>query len=710
MKTAIRVFTRDIKKIFTNSMAIVLAVGIALLPSLYAWFNIYANWDPYGSTGNMQVAVIIEDEGFKYRNIEINVGEKIKENLSGNDAIDWQFVSKKEATSGVEAGKYYAAIEIPSGFSESLTSIVSSDFKQPKITYYANEKKNAIATKITDKVVQTVQQEVNESFIVTVINVLSTLLDVMAEAANNAPGDMLGDLKSKIDSATVSIDNIQKTVDSFESVMTLAGTLGDAVNNEKTQALLKDTDALVDSGADMARLLQNAVGSLTSAADSSLSKAAAGLSSTADTVDSIGSAASDKAAKKADEALNKVITFSSQLESVKNLLITVRDTLGIQNKGINKLISSLETNISRLEAIRTLLEDVRNGAAKKEIGKITGEMNSVSKSISSLQVDYKTNVSPIIEKNLSSLMDMLVVSGDLIADLNGEMPTLKSLASSLDASIESGAELVSAIDKLLLNAKKQLTSLSKKIDSLGDSEIVNTLQNFSVKNSEQLGEFIACPVQVETEKVYGIENYGSAMAPFYSTLAIWVGAMILIAVVKTEVKKKNELGSVNDIQSYFGRMFTFLLFSVTQALIICLGDLYFLKIQCYHPAKFLLAGVLAAVAFTVFVFSLGFTFGDIGKAVGIIFLVVQIGGSGGTFPIDVTPKFFQVINPDLPFTFVIEAMRECVCGTYAGDYWIDILKLLAYIGIGLVIGIGIKMLVKKPVRFFEKQVKKTDIF
>ena len=710
MKTAIRVFTRDIKKIFTNSMAIVLAVGIALLPSLYAWFNIYANWDPYGSTGNMQVAVIIEDEGFKYRNIEINVGEKIKENLSGNDAIDWQFVSKKEATSGVEAGKYYAAIEIPSGFSESLTSIVSSDFKQPKITYYANEKKNAIATKITDKVVQTVQQEVNESFIVTVINVLSTLLDVMAEAANNVPGDMLGDLKSKIDSATVSIDNIQKTVDSFESVMTLAGTLGEAVNNEKTQALLKDTDALVDSGADMAKLLQNAVGSLTSAADSSLSKAAAGLSSTADTVDSIGSAASDKAAKKADEALNKVITFSSQLESVKNLLITVRDALGIQNKGINKLISSLETNISRLEAVRTLLEDVRNGAAKKEIGKITGEMNSVSKNISSLQVDYKTNVSPIIEKNLSSLMDMLVVSGDLIADLNGEMPTLKSLASSLDASIESGEELVSAIDKLLLNAKKQLTSLSKKIDSLEDSEIVNTLQNFSVKNSEQLGEFIACPVQVETEKVYGIENYGSAMAPFYSTLAIWVGAMILIAVVKTEVKKKNELGSVNDIQSYFGRMFTFLLFSVTQALIICLGDLYFLKIQCYHPAKFLLSGVLAAVAFTVFVFSLGFTFGDIGKAVGIIFLVVQIGGSGGTFPIDVTPKFFQVINPYLPFTFVIEAMRECVCGTYAGDYWIDLLKLLAYIGIGLVIGIGIKMLVKKPVRFFEKQVKKTDIF
>ena len=492
MKTTAKIFSRDIKKIFTNSMAIVLAVGIALLPSLYAWFNIYANWDPYGSTGNMLVAVIIEDEGVKYKNIEINVGQKIKENLSGNDAIDWQFVSKKEATTGVEAGKYYAAIEIPSGFSESLTSIVGSDFNQPKITYYANEKKNAIATKITDKVVQTVQQEVNESFVVSVINVLSTLLDVVSEAANNAPDNVLGDLKSKIDSATVSIDNIKKTVDSFESVMSLAGTLGDAVNNEKTQALLKDSGNLVDSGADMARLLQNAVGTLASSADSSLGKVTSGLNSAAEIVDSIGTSASEKAAKKADEALGKVITFSSQLESVKNLLVTLRDTLGIQNKAINKLVSSLETNISRLETVSSLLEDVRNGAAKKEINKITGEMNSVSKNISSLQSDYKTGVRPIIENNLASLMDMLIVSGDLIADLSGELPTLKSLASSLDASIESGEELVSAINKLLSNAKKQLASLSKRIESLKDSEIVNTLQNFSGKNTEQLGEFIAC--------------------------------------------------------------------------------------------------------------------------------------------------------------------------------------------------------------------------
>ena len=186
--------------------------------------------------------------------------------------------------------------------------------------------------------------------------------------------------------------------------------------------------------------------------------------------------------------------------------------------------------------------------------------------------------------------------------------------------------------------------------------------------------------------------------------------MILIAVVKTAVKRKKEIGDLRIYQCYFGRMFTFLTFSVSQALIICLGDLYFLKIQCYHPFKFILAGLVAAVAFTVFIYSITFAFGDIGKAIGIIFLVIQIGGSGGTFPIDVTPQFFRTLNPYMPFTYVIEAMRECVCGTYENYYWLYLLKLCAYIAVGLIIGIGVKFLVKKPVRFFEKKVEETDLF
>ena len=710
MKNTLNIFKRDLKKIFTNSCAIVLAVGIAVLPSLYAWFNIYANWDPYGATGNMQVAVIIEDEGYRYRNIDINVGAKMEENLKANDAIDWQFLSKKDAISGIESGKYYAGIEIPKGFSKSLTSIVSSKFEQPKIKYYANEKKNAIATKITDKVVQTVQTEVNESFVTTVINVVSTMLGVVANAANNGAGEMLGDLKGKLENADTSIANIQKTVDSFESVMTLAQTLNEAVNDEKVTDMLQKSGTLIESGEDMAKLLETTVSGLSASAATALGKAADGINDAAKTVGEIGSAGSAKAAQKAGEALKKVSIYRASLEAVKNLLDTLKTSLSIQLPALEKLSARIDAALTRTDKVIALLSDIQSGAIGTRVKQITAEMNTLTGEIATFESTYRKDVQPTIEKNLSAVMDMLVVTGDLIADLNGEMPTIQALSKSLNASVKSGADLVAAINKLLGNTRKQLKTLLAKLDSLKDSELLNTVQNVAGKNTDQLGAFLACPVQVETEKVYGIENYGSAMAPFYSTLAIWVGAMVLIAVVKTEVKKKHEIGSVKAHQAYFGRMFTFLVFSVTQALIICLGDLYFLKIQCYHPAKFILVGVLAAVAFTVFVFSLGYTFGDIGKAVGIIFLVVQIGGSGGTFPIDVTPQFFRTINPFLPFTYVVEAMRECVCGTYANDYWVDLLKLCAYILIGLIIGIGVKFIVKKPICFFEKQIKKTDLF
>ena len=710
MKNILKIYKRDLKKIFTNSMAIILAVGIALLPSLYAWFNIFANWDPYGSTGNMQVAVVIEDEGYTYRDIEINVGEKIKSNLEANDAIDWQFVSKDKMLHGIEAGEYYAGIEIPSGFSKSLTSIVTSDFKQPQITYYANEKKNAIATKITDKVVQTVQQEVNESFVTTVINVVSSLIDLVADTTKNGGDNVLNNLQSKLESASDSISTVKETVDGFENVMKVSKTLKDTIDSDTLKKALDSSGELIDSGNDLAKLLQNSIGGITSSAGTSLKKASDGLNEAADIISKIDTKAGEKAAEPVAKALEKLTRHQAVLETVKETLETVKTSLSLDLPALDKIIARLDTHIGRSKDIISSLTKIQNGATKAEIEKITKEMRALSKDIDSVSADYKKDVQPVIERNLNAIIDMLTVTGKLVSDLNGELPTLKALSGSIDSMAESGADMIASIDTVLSNTQKQLSRLANTIGGLKDSEVLNTIQNVAGKNSEQLGAFLACPVIVNTEKIYGIENYGSAMAPFYSTLAIWVGAMILIAVVKTAVKRKKEIGDLRIYQCYFGRMFTFLTFSVSQALIICLGDLYFLKIQCYHPFKFILAGLVAAVAFTVFIYSITFAFGDIGKAIGIIFLVIQIGGSGGTFPIDVTPQFFRTLNPYMPFTYVIEAMRECVCGTYENYYWLYLLKLCAYIAVGLIIGIGVKFLVKKPVRFFEKKVEETDLF
>lgn len=712
MKNIFCVFKRDMRNIFTNSMAVILAVGIALLPSLYAWFNIFANWDPYGSTGNMQIAVVIEDEGFTYRDIDINVGKQIRTNLEANDLIDWQFISKKEAVSGIEAGKYYAGIEIPKGFSKSLTSIVTSNFKQPQITYYANEKKNAIATKITDKVVQTVQQEVNESFVTTVINVISSVINVVADVTQNDVTNSFDDLKDKLNTACSSIDTIQKSIDGFGNIITVSKSLNKIVSDNNFSEVLEKSNNLIESGGDMTKLLQSSINGITSSVDTALESVNTEIDSAVEIINNKSNNFEEKAEKPLADVKEKLLTIKAILETVKTTLENVKSFLPIELPALGRLSDKLDKGIGKISKLANLIEKAQNGATKNEINKIIEELEGLKSGVNEMQSDYKKDVKPIIDENLSALIELLTVTGDLVTDLNGDLPALKALADSMNTSVKSGEDLIKAVDKLLSNIKKQLLSLSKKIDGLADSEIVNTVKNVAGKNTDQLGEFLACPVIVNTDKIYGINNYGSAMAPFYSTLAIWVGAMILIAVVKTEVKRKKEIGNgkIRIYQSYFGRMATFLLFSVVQAIVICIGDLYFLNIQCYHPLKFLLAGVVAAVAFTVFVYSLTFTFGDIGKSIGIIFLVIQIGGSGGTFPIDVTPNFFRVLNPYMPFTFVINAMRECVCGTYANDYWIDLLKLCAYIAVGLIIGLGVKFLVKKPVRFFEKRVEKTGLF
>ena len=559
---------------------------------------------------------------------------------------------------------------------------------------------------------QTIQQEVNESFVTTVIDVVASLMDFVADATQSGAMDSLGDIQDKLKGASASITNIQRTIDGFDDVLNGAKDLTEIIDSEKLKKIADSSEELVDSGKDLTVVLQKSINSLTSSIDESLAAVTVGIDEAAKIVEAASKSSTvEDAEKKLDDVHTKLLVYKSMLETIDSALKNVQELLPSELNVLDDLIANTESSISKIDTIDSLITKIEGKPVKAEADKIIADLKSLANDATAIQNSYKKDIQPVVDRNLAALIEALSVTGDLIADLSGDMPELKKAASGLTNLAEGTSDLVGAIDGLLTDIKNELDSLAKKIDNLGDSELLNTIVNIASTNSEQMGTFIACPVLVETDKVYGIENYGSAMAPFYTTLAVWVGSMILIAVVKTAVKKKKEIAEhVKPHQEYFGRMLTFVTFAVSQALIICLGDLYFLKIQCYHPLLFLLAGTYAAFVFSILIYSLTYTLGDIGKSVGIILLVVQIGGSGGTFPIDVCPSFFRAIHPYLPFTFVVNAMRECVCGTYGNDFWIDLLKLSAYLLVALVVGLGLKILVKKPIRFFEKQVEKTDLF
>ncbi len=709
MKMIFKIFKRDIKKIFRNSMAIILAIGLAVLPSLYAWFNIYANWDPYGSTGNMQVAVINNDEGAVIKTFTVNVGSQIETNLKANDLIDWQFVSKEEGINGVKAGKYYAAIEIPSGFSNSLTSIMSSEFKQPQIVYYANEKKNAIATKITDKVVQTVQTEVNESFITTIVNLMNQVFGFVLDENDISGGAIFNKISNEINETKASVADLNNSIGTFSDISELLKQLGSSMSSEKVSNLLNSTNDVINDTSDVVKITQTSVSGVVDNIGTLLSGVTSSLDNAAEIVENFSP--DQNSIEVLKTAAQTCTNMATVLDTVCIMLNQLNQSLPNPITAIDDLVKTLTENAVVLRDLGVKLNAAADGAYEGTLSDIAASIREVSASLKASMNDYNNTVKPQAEKMVSNLLSTLDSASKMIGLLDDDVPTVDTLIKTLNASLDSGVGLFGSLQSMLKNFENELDNLSEKIDTLSNSEEFNTFLNVMSENADKLGEFIACPVQVETDKIYGIDNYGSAMAPFYSTLAIWVGAVILIAIINTNVKHKKELGApVKPYQEYFGRGLLFIAFAIVQALIVCLGDLYFLGIQCYHPVKFLFAGCFAAVVYAMLIYSLAYTFGDIGKAAVVVLLVIQIGGSGGTFPIDVTPKFFQAINPYLPYTFVINAMRECVCGTYGGDYWLDLLKLSAYILIALLIGLVLKIPFRKPIRFFNKKIEETDVF
>lgn len=188
-------FKLDWRRIFKNPIAIFLMAALVIIPSLYAWFNIKALWDPYSNTGELPIAVYSADTGAKFQDKDVEIGNEVVKNLHKNKQLGWRFVdSKEQVVEGVKSGKYYAGIYLPKEFSKDLLSFTSGDIKKPKIEYYLNQKINAIAPKITDKGAGSIQQEISQEFIKTAS---STLLKVFNEIGYNIDENLVSINKVK---------------------------------------------------------------------------------------------------------------------------------------------------------------------------------------------------------------------------------------------------------------------------------------------------------------------------------------------------------------------------------------------------------------------------------------------------------------------------------------------------------------------------------
>ncbi|RFZ78408.1 YhgE/Pip domain-containing protein [Lacrimispora amygdalina] len=726
-KNILKIFAGDLKHIFLNPVAMLIALGLTLLPALYAWFNIAASWDPYANTKGLKVAVVNLDEGASIDSIfdsdiddsAINIGEMILDELRKNDKIGWQFVDKDEAMDGVESGKFYAAVIVPEDFSQKISSVLTSHIERPVLQYYVNEKKNAVATKITGKGVESVQQQINETFISSASKVMGKLVNGYSDDWSSRKDTDRGDAVSSLNEIKDSLNQLTDTIGMLKATLHTVNSLNDGV-----KGTLPDVNKMIASGEDTAQSARTLVDStrgmsdiVTGGVDDTLDQ----MTQIEETVYETFHVLGDVSDTSADAAINTLKAMESltsgmisQLNSFSTLLGDINSKLPVKLTDVARIQQETGAAVKQQQELLTKLQSAEKTV--KETRKLPGDIkddigDSLSlayNSISDIHNYYTGKIEVPLKDSLDKTYDALGTTAgalDSIGNLAGQIDTTLT---SVNTSSQSLIEALDSALNLIHKSQERVDDMITDVNKVADNKQLNKIMDIMKNDPEQFSDFMMKPADMQTNKVYPVENYGSAMAPFYTILAIWVGGLILVALLKTKVEPSRSQG-LRLYETYFGRYLTFMLFGIMQALVVSLGDLYMLKIQCLEPGKFVLAAVIASIIFTNITYSMTISFGDVGKAIVVVFMVIQVAGSGGTFPIQVTPRFFQMVNPLLPFTHLINAMRECVGGIYENAYWIDIRNVLVYIPLSLLVGIVLRKKVLELNEFFEEKLSQTGI-
>lgn len=682
MRNILGVFKYDIKTLSRHFFAMAVAVAICLLPSLYAWLNIYSNWDPYGNTGNVSIALASMDKGYVTEKGEVvNKGQEVLDDLRESTAINWVFLdSEEEAVNGVYSGKYYAAVVIDEDFSYNMFNMLTEWTGKPSITYYENAKKNAVATKITDTAAGNVKASINEAYLEVVI---STVMESANRIADDITGDdPAGSLRSILEQSIVTLNACNRMMDSFGAAV--AGTNLPQVDTQRLDEIIMTINEKLPDGSTLrqtvaevsmkinenAEKVENALRVLENATVDTSGVAAANQVIA-------GSAASYEEIAKLLEEMAADAPTSDTRAYIESMASVARETSGwlyklseteIADTAINGAVDSLKTLVKLNQSFIPCLDDI------------------------SIQV----------ESTFLSVADMLDDAKIMLNDVH----QLKQAAANVKAA---GADTLSILKPAGTRVASSLADALHKLETLNGEDYLKALLEILGGSPILYGEYFAQVVQTTVTPVYPIANYGSAMAPFYTVLSIWVGGVMLGAIFKAHARHDG-LVDPKPHELYFGRYLLFFFLSQIQTAIIITGDLFLLKIQCLHLGLLYLCGAVTSFTFSLLIYSLAVSFGDVGKAIVVVVMVLQIAGSSGTFPIELLPEIFQKIYRFFPFPYAIDAMRECICGVYGSTYVVKLGQLLIF----AVVALGIGLFARRPFigvnEFMEERLEETEMF
>lgn len=782
MRTIWKLFTGDVRRITSNIISIIILIGLVVIPALFTWFNVTASWDPFGNTKNLKFAVASVDEGYTsdLMPVKTKLGDQVIGQLRANSQLDWTFTTKDKAIEGTKDGTYYAAVIIPKDFSRNMMTFFSNDAKHATLEYYTNEKKNAVAPKVTGQGADKISKEVNETFARTITSTaLSVASGLSKQLDSSNSRDRLttfngniNDLANQLSEASTNVETYGSLIDVSETLLdsssTLLGNASKAADQSK-----KDLKNAGGSLKDVSGALNTAMSTLST----SLKASSDGNGSIATDIDnafnSAGKSSADASSSLRSQA-NAIGDQVKQYQKIRDLLASLPD---VPPETINALDSIITSQQNLQSALNTAANDLdaKTGDAQKQHDQIVSLANQSKTSIEGLNTDLNNTLKPQINSIASSLSS---VSGALTTgtnDLNSSLSTLNDTANNANDKLKLARQTLSDTATTLSQASSKLSTFSEQLTTALNSNDMNKVKELLSSNPDTLADTLAAPVKLQRNAVFPVESFGASLTPFYTFIPLWVSSLLIALTIKTDVSRKtrrelsmagtgrqqlhnsshdgvdrkigsyapaaeaamsagvaDETGEIdNDLtdtlsltpitdvqfnpvdepkpyQLFLGRFGIFALISLLQSTFSCAGTLLFLRVHAVHPMLFMLSGWVSGLVYAFVIYTLVACFGTIGKAVSVIILVMQISGSSGTYPLQVLPKFVQVINPFLPASHSIQAARAAIAGIYQGDFWIHLGIVVLYAVVMLVIG----LILPKPSKFnkwFSNQLSRTKL-
>lgn len=733
MKAVWEIFRADLSRAHRSLISMVVVLGLVVLPSFFAWFNISASWDPFANTKNLRIAIANTDKGYKSDLIplEVNIGNRVVSALRTNEQFNWVIDSEEQAIEKTRSGEYYAAVVIPPDFSKEMLTFFSSDAHSTPLTYYINEKKNGLAPKIAGQGAERVSAQINQIFAQTVaeiaVDTASSLSDSLSDPTNVRG---IQALNSRLESTSQRLNAAATSADAYAGLIASSVQLVDS-----TQTMIASASKARDPLESAANNASASVDQISVGASQAASVLSSAVSASAQSLGALSASIDDVYSRGGSSVASAVATLRSQASSVGNQAtqyLHVKETLAnlpgtpISQDVLDRLQASADRLSALQNAINKLADDMEKNAADagsnhQDVKSLVGQAQSA---ISSLKSDVDSTLRPQLERLSGTINSATSSMENLRAQLSAASSSVNDGSNGVREGLSKLQSTFSGIGTQLREASQKIADIHNKLNDALESGNLAKVRTIIGSDPQALAVALAAPVGITTIPVYPVDNFGSQMAPFYTALALWVGSVLMIITIRSDVTTENVvegLDSSHPAVGYFkrhhlglwegflGRYLIFGLIALTQATILSLGLLFFVKIQHVHPWLFMCTAWAIALVFSFLLYTFIATFGNAGKALGVLFLILQITGAGGSFPLAILPNFFRSISPYLPATHGITALRAAIAGYSGGEYVDAMLLLCVFVLVAALLGFGLRPLLIKRTRLLVEKLESTKL-